>query len=197
MFRAYSGLFQSTHPHGVRLFPDDDPAKVCNVSIHAPTRGATYTTICANAEKQLFQSTHPHGVRPAMLRACRIWKRFNPRTHTGCDPAPFFLNVGLLMFQSTHPHGVRLKSKRFALLWTGFNPRTHTGCDDPNPVTEPIGTGVSIHAPTRGATTAISAALVTVLFQSTHPHGVRQDFPPPVYDSGSFQSTHPHGVRLQ
>ena len=34
-------MFQSTHPHGVRLFPIICIAKLSIVSIHAPTRGAT------------------------------------------------------------------------------------------------------------------------------------------------------------
>ena len=33
------------------------------------------------------------------------------------------------------------------------------------------------------------------MFQSTHPHGVRQAHPDCLYRGGQFQSTHPHGVR--
>ena len=77
-------MFQSTHPHGVRLcyLLFDTPQKCFNprthtgcdnntfcaykeverVSIHAPTRGATKLgATCLNLVK--FQSTHPHGVR--------------------------------------------------------------------------------------------------------------------------------------
>ena len=56
-------MFQSTHPHGVRL-------------------GDDYVGLGGGQ----FQSTHPHGVRLSIstyklpLRLC-----FNPRTHTGCD----------------------------------------------------------------------------------------------------------------
>ena len=56
-----------------------------NVSIHAPTWGAT-----AKAGELLpvywFQSTHPHGVRPAKVGEL----------------------LPVYWFQSTHPHGVRL-----------------------------------------------------------------------------------------
>ena len=61
--RRFLLRFQSTHPHGVRLFePDIDDAED-SVSIHAPARGATgpYSSSSALAS---FQSTHPHGVRP-------------------------------------------------------------------------------------------------------------------------------------
>ena len=55
-----------------------------------------------------------------------------------------------------------------------FNPRTHTGCDVV-PVQGPQPLYVSIHAPTRGAT---SERVLQVRefdgFQSTHPHGVRR-----------------------
>ena len=33
------------------------------------------------------------------------------------------------------------------------------------------------------------------VFQSTHPHGVRQKYNKEVNDFVEFQSTHPHGVR--
>ena len=56
-------LFQSTHPHGVRLN---------SLSVLDPSF--------------LFQSTHPHGVR-RLRRYCPspVSPSFNPRTHTGCD----------------------------------------------------------------------------------------------------------------
>ena len=55
-----------------------------------------------------------------------------------------------------------------------FNPRTRTGCD---------------------MTDVFAAATVTV-FQSTHPHGVRQGVHHCHLLNGyQFQSTHPHGVR--
>ena len=124
------GKFQSTHPHGVRHLEDRARYFVrlesfnprthtgCdsdnmlylpqyNVSIHAPTRGATAEKAAEQQAKQIvsihaptrgatqshccwrvisgFQSTHPHGVRHYHLPAKLL---------TGS-------------FQSTHPHGVR------------------------------------------------------------------------------------------
>ena len=58
---------------------------IVRVSIHAPTRGATYLSLSDADKNSQFQSTHPHGVRRRgrwrSLSSCR----FNPRTHTGCD----------------------------------------------------------------------------------------------------------------
>ena len=70
---------------------------------------------------------------------------------------------------------MRHACSRIPVLCIGcFNPRTHTGCDF-----APFASGdyaiVSIHAPTRGATSSLLQ---------------------PVRRSDGFQSTHPHGVRL-
>ena len=78
------------------------------VSIHAPTRGATIFDLRKFISVQTFQSTHPHGVT-----SCRN----HPRTIS-------------TKFQSTHPHGVRRRAATPTFYdIRGFNPRTHTGCD--------------------------------------------------------------------
>ena len=123
------------------------------VSIHAPTRGATMRW----------------GLLPYVSPS------FNPRTHTGCDDLVTVIAKHAKEFQSTHPHGVRLLSIG---LISGrskcFNPRTHTGCDMVLRRSQLIFRSVSIHAPTRGATIRVFRyADVLLMFQSTHPHGVR------------------------
>ena len=81
------------------------------VSIHAPTRGATTVQTQGLKVCDKFQSTHPHGVRPLESTILYIRSRFNPRTHTGCDPV-VTLPIDIFgEFQSTHPHGVRLVYK--------------------------------------------------------------------------------------
>ncbi len=98
---------------------------------------------------------------------------FNPRTRTGCDwPC----------------HGYRVPRLR-------FNPRTRTGCDreyaeaniDHTVSTHAPARGategydledpynyVSTHAPARGATNQLCHNVAHIVFQPTHPHGVRQ-----------------------
>ena len=121
----------------------------------------------------MFQSTHPHGVRRCTDGDKFIVKCFNPRTHTGCDPS-YLVAYG--------------KDYR-------FNPRTHTGCDIVHgafrmmslvsihaPTRGATSTkrkvdvleSVSIHAPTRGATSNMIDCAESFVFQSTHPHGVRR-----------------------
>ena len=60
---AREALFQSTHPHGVRRGKAVEIYDSIDVSIHAPTRGAT--------DFNNDYSREDYG--------------FNPRTHTGCD----------------------------------------------------------------------------------------------------------------
>ena len=103
-------MFQSTHPHGVRLSRtdiDENPVRF-NPRTH---------TGCDNLEKEWMEY-------PIL--------RFNPRTHTGCDD----IMEQIVQFsedrefQSTHPHGVRRVRLATCIIceWS-FNPRTHTGCD--------------------------------------------------------------------
>ena len=63
-------------------------------------------------------------------------------------------------------------------------------------VTEGVGTCISIHAPTWGATFSWRAFSARSLFQSTHPRGVRQSKFADATSDWKFQSTHPRGVRL-
>ena len=98
------------------------------ISIHAPTWGATQE-LTGKIETESFQSTHPRGVRHEQKTAI----------------------VEMSKFQSTHPRGVR----PFRVVWFGFvndfNPRTHVGCDS-LPSLPATAAGISIHAPTWGAT---------------------------------------------
>ena len=150
--RPYKTRFQSTHPHGVRRDSFGGAFNDIAVSIHAPTRGATRGRISGIHVHYTFQSTHPHGVRPHFFSRFADRMGFNPRTHTGCDIS---LLAGLLfsiLFQSTHPHGVRLQTTQSS-YWTRQFQSTH-----PHGVRRFILSGrdprfsVSIHAPTRGAT---------------------------------------------
>ena len=192
-------LFQSTHPHGVRLLEpytikqyegnfnprthtgcDGHPAiKVTRsqmISIHAPTRGATAQ---GNTNFLLCLYFNPRTHTGCDCYRCYICcqrRYFNPRTHTGCDQythAPVRHYRG---FQSTHPHGVRLNVDIISQTCKCyFNPRTHTGCDRVSNLPIPTGLLISIHAPTRGATRLSGDGnnIQLSIFQSTHPHGVR------------------------
>ena len=146
-------MFQSTHPHGVRqkitsqfsthfsFNPRthtgcDDIAQLLladgPVSIHAPTRGATFLQ-SPHLSMPLFQSTHPHGVRLLPYSPkCYEW-----------------------LFQSTHPHGVRLYYYNVKIFRKRFQSTHPHGVRPPSTFTDTPADNVSIHAPTRGATNKI------------------------------------------
>ena len=122
---------------------------------------------------------------------------FNPRTRAGCDDEGWVGSRSNETFQSTHPRGVRpgrasrdkglrglsihapargatTKRSNYNNNSNTFNPRTRAGCD--------------------GASNSKSASHQG--FQSTHPRGVRRNWPHSFRNDSGFQSTHPRGVRL-
>ena len=144
-------LFQSTHPHGVRLHAPGSVWVPLSVSIHAPARGATNTVLKAFDRSGV--SIHAPA-RGATGVCARLAERVRVSIHA---PA------------------------------RGATPLKWSHC---------VHSFVSIHAPARGATQFTSDVDYILLFQSTHPHGVRRVNPMFKIASLWFQSTHPHGVRL-
>ena len=112
------------------------------VSIHAPARGATEREVLFLTSGK-FQSTPPRGGATELLaKGVRV------------D----------LVFQSTPPRGGRLTERPRLNQRLSFNPRPHAGGDDRQRVPHSWVIAVSIHAPTRGATTLskLSARLTVV-----------------------------------
>ena len=92
-----------------------------------------------------------HHVSISFMKKLALYKCFNPRTHTGCD----------------HPYLGRYP------LTGGFNPRTHTGCDDYARLIQYTAQSFNPRTHT-GCDLSCSPSISKELFQSTHPHGVRQ-----------------------
>ena len=102
-----------------------------NISIHAPTRGATDSLPDIKAHVRQFQSTLPQGERLRLRHAMRSDRAdFNPRSHKGSD-----FNISA---PSRMPYN--------------FNPRSHKGSDSAQAYNAGWSIQISIHAPTRGAT---------------------------------------------
>ena len=146
------------------------------VSIHAPTWGATSFPSMVWIFQYPFQSTHPHGVRPRLRREYRVATRVSIHAPTWGATAYNRKYHEHKRFQSTHPHGVRREYLLIINFTFGFNPRTHMGCDIRANGQLGLGSSVSIHAPTWGATSGNLISFKSPLFQSTHPHGVRLCF---------------------
>ena len=144
--------FQSTHPHGVRHPEFNYNFHVANVSIHAPSRGATPSP--NNKHNTINVSIHApsRGATGPPTDRINHTVGFNPRTLTGCDDGIIFFRGKVDSFQSTHPHGVRPVSTSDVLMPWKFQSTHPHGVR----LCSIIGTirlkNVSIHAPSRGAT---------------------------------------------
>ena len=119
--------------------------------------------------------------------------RFNPRTRVGCDSYHKIFNKvrsvsihapvwgatnhkaadNLVRHVSIHAPvwGATLSQARRKNRLS-FNPRTRVGCDKLM-LPQWCQSCFSIHAPVWGATARVSFPIAQVLFQSTHPCGVR------------------------
>ncbi len=182
------GQFQSTPPRGGRHPGRHVSYHSINVSIHAPTRGATLILRTFGFRRSLFQSTPPRGGR-RMTRFLpqAVSAGFNPRPHAGGDFAQLVTTSALLQFQSTPPRGGRRSAVCRSSRLRRFNPRPHAGGDTGLKVigVKPM---VSIHAPTRGATRAAVREAIEIRFQSTPPRGGR---PQDLRESGGLRCFNP------
>jgi len=127
---ATRSVFQSTRPHGARLFI----AYLLSIRLlFQSTRphGARRRMNLHATPERMFQSTRPHGARPSISCRLMVWQCFNPRARMGRDTYEASMGTAgksfnprarmgrdLLMtptlplkgFQSTRPHGARLKA---------------------------------------------------------------------------------------
>ena len=145
-------LFQSTHPHGVRL--GFNLTLIIGIICFNPrTHTGCDPKVCPTWSRcaRFNPRTHTGCDVQGQKTAIGILG-FNPRTHTGCDLCRTILTINHRLFQSTHPHGVRRVLSALFQSVRCFNPRTHTGCDKTK-YKDKAQQKVSIHAPTRGATT--------------------------------------------
>ena len=78
-------LFQSTHPRRVRPPIRIEFSATSQISIHAPTKGATFDI--EDCYNKFIISIHAptKGATWFLLVLFLILRYFNPRTHEGCD----------------------------------------------------------------------------------------------------------------
>ena len=154
---SLSSVFQSTHPLGVR--PSSSLAMSCVVLFQfTHPLGVRLKMSVRTILYQLFQSTHPLGVRPFLgnLLTIHLWVSI----HAPTRGATIFRLSGMLLLLCFNPRTHSGCDRIFAALKSappGFNPRTHSGCDYKTSFRYFV-VGVSIHAPTRGATNGIRIA---------------------------------------
>ncbi len=149
--RPLTRQFQSTHPHGVRLHFQSLPVSVQLISIHAPAWGATYHIDYLLSTLFYFNPRTRMGCDTKYATVTGSSWDFNPRTRMGCDHTlqrPWYVRMD---FNPRTRMGCDLMPRLAATAKSHFNPRTRMGCD---------------------ISPAVSKAS-EVVFQSTHPHGVR------------------------
>ena len=127
-------MFQSTLPRRERLGCQSTAVHVFQVSIHAPTKGAT-NDVCF-CRQVIGVSIHAptKGATGAPYLVGRFPGGFNPRSHEGSD-APYLPSwCSSTPFQSTLPRRERRQNtSRGHMGISGFNPRSHEGSDHISP----------------------------------------------------------------
>ncbi len=169
-----------------------------NVSIHAPARGATISAMVSCSPSNSFQSTRPRGARllhgdPLLPD---VWVSIHAPAR-GATPVCARVCGNSSAFQSTRPRGARpSRVAGINPMASSFNPRAREGRDRCVVGFGELASGVSIHAPARGATVDAKPAHTNdFVFQSTRPRGARRgDGGAPASDDW-FQSTRPRGAR--
>ena len=123
-------MFQSTHPHGVRLKFNE--ILVVFSSFNPRTRMGCDTIAFPYVVDGLFQSTHPHGVRRRGASLHRSLGCFNPRTRMGCDLPVSVEQFPFLVSIHAPAWGATITNGGYTTADNSFNPRTRMGCDGYN-----------------------------------------------------------------
>ena len=149
---ATSPLFQSTLPQGERPRHRYVSAFFRLISIHAPTRGATYMPLQQEEPKTISIHAPTRGATNGQINTDGCLPNFNPRSHKGSDfdriPS-CVLHFPISIHAPTR--GATFCRPCNRRLCGHFNPRSHKGSDY-NPIENYDRNEISIHAPTRGAT---------------------------------------------
>ena len=125
-----------------------------------------------------------------------MYYSFNPRTHTGCDYEEVAVYEGFDTVSIHAPtRGATLQEVQSELSpFVSIHAPTRGATKGSGRILGPV--RVSIHAPTRGATSGKSVCIISTIVSIHAPtRGATRVYR--IYrGSLVFQSTHPHGVRL-
>ena len=168
-----------------------------NISIHAPTRGATKLYRLAWCQFAVFQSTLPREERhisQSLIGQDWVFQSTLPREER---PLPKLEEFSYLNFnpRSHERSDAQFLSKFLYLLY--FNPRSHERSDGGKNDSTGI-FAISIHAPTRGATR--DSRHLSCRFQHFNPRSHERSDLAPLFSDGSlivFQSTLPREERRE
>ena len=211
--------FQSTRPRGARRVDDYSDYVDDDVSIHAPTWGATRQNNRQVTRRVTFQSTRPRGARHFAQQRVEGVAQVSIHAPTwGATIAKLerllFYDVSihaptwgattkyigrfssLPVFQSTRPRGARpLYSVQICPGCLGFNPRAHVGRDWEQ-AHGPIPKGMFQSTRPRGARQRCAGIAAECACFNPRAHVGRDSMPQGCRSQGLFQSTRPRGARL-
>ena len=114
--------------------------------------GSDLTEVINYAVEKKFQSTLPRRERRKPMHRKVQCKNFNPRSHEGSDrgrPLPGVCRNNFNPRSHEGSDGCRIED---CIHSADFNPRSHEGSDEDAPADVPENAPISIHAPTKGAT---------------------------------------------
>ena len=208
--RSHEGSDRSTNTHWThalsfnpRSHEGSDPwrtlpARLRPVSIHAPTRGATWSGLNV-AGQEVFQSTLPRGERLDKGQHLRLFIVVS--IHAPTRGATFCFETFIKdTVVSIHAptRGATLSPIGISRPVSCFNPRSHEGSDWRR-VSRCSPGGRFNPRSHEGSDQQVSTSLANYyLFQSTLPRGERQgNVPPTATQTSLFQSTLPRGERRQ
>ena len=128
------------------------PAPTEEISIHAPTRGATFWKASKTSGQMHFNPRSHEGSDRQAARLSLRAAQFQSTLPRGERQAEILSKAIHWIFQSTLPRGERRTGNAGCSPLVDFNPRSHEGSDVQGAGRNDNNVGISIHAPTRGAT---------------------------------------------
>ena len=195
----FQNIFQSTRPIRGATAPDDDKARNCEISIHAPHTGRDYRPKTLFNVLKIFQSTRP--IRGATISHVTITlsrqKFQSTRPIRGATIAKADGIIAKSYFNPRAPYGARLASTAQSLFNHMISIHApHTGRDQSQDYWHP-GKDISIHAPHTGRDLKVGGNIISrILFQSTRPIRGATFVPESVYIRPDTISIHaPHTGR--
>ena len=165
-------LFQSTRPRGARHKPPHPMRRSAGISIHAPTRGATFCIFRLGVCDLISIHAPTRGATIVRRSKRTAGHNFNPRAHAGRDCACILAMASIIISIHAPTRGAT-DAVFYTTCHIGISIHAPTrGATAVQKVVRRVAR-ISIHAPTRGATAGCLYFCRFLPFQSTRPRGAR------------------------
>ena len=142
--------------HAGRDAPSHGNVMQNEVSIRAPTRGATGDIGFHRVDRSTFQSARPRGARPSDLEIAVARIMFQSARPRGARRESAYKKAAQFLFQSARPRGARPRAVCASKVPARFQSARPRGARPEQGYRIARRMRVSIRAPTRGATVSIT-----------------------------------------